>query len=57
MVRLSITLPEDLWEQAKDRAVDERREGKQAGRPSLNAVIVAALREYLVKYHRAKGRR
>ncbi len=57
MVRLSVTLPEDLWEQGKDRAVDERREGKQEGRPSLNAVLVAALREYLAKYHRPKGGR
>ncbi len=56
VVRLSIALDAELWERAKDAAVDEKRQKGQKGRPSLNALIAQALTEYLDRHHRGKGR-
>jgi len=53
---LSITLPEPLWARVKGRAVDERQAGVQTGRPSLNAIVMAALEEYLAKPVKKAGK-
>lgn len=56
VVRLSIALEADLWERAKDAAVDVKRATGEKGRPSLNALIAKALAEYLDRYQRKGGR-
>jgi len=55
VVRLSIALDADLWERAKDAAVDVKRATREKGRPSLNALISKALAEYLDRHQRRGG--
>ena len=57
VIRLSIALDADLWERAKDAAVDAKRATGEKGRPSLNALIAKALAEYLDRHQPRRGGR
>ncbi|HSD50468.1 MAG TPA: hypothetical protein VLG48_03595 [Candidatus Methylomirabilis sp.] len=46
MIRTTLELPEQLWKQAKVRAIDEG---------DLRTVMIRALEEYLAKPARKKG--
>ncbi len=46
MIRTTLELPEELWRQAKVRAIDEG---------DLRTVMIRALEEYLTKPARKKG--
>ncbi len=48
MIRTTLELPEDLWRQAKVRAIDEG---------DLRTVMIRALEEYLAKPVKARPRK
>jgi len=50
-------LDADLWERAKDAAVDAKRATGEKGRPSLTALIAKALAEYLDRHQSRRGGR
>ncbi len=57
MVRVSLTIEEALWAQAKEAAIEEKRAAGAPGRATLNALMNKALGEYLLKHHGKRGGR